>query len=322
VPGSPSAADHGRDTRGSRRAAGRGEVVGDGSGAAGPGADIPDGDEVDAAPVSRGWSIAVAAFTALLCAGLVAGALTESLSYALVVFGAQLLFVVATVGATRPPAPRVVAVVGLVAAAGADYAAVWSREASLASLGYATAGAFVLGVIGQLARSKGRVRVTESLGSTLAVVLGVVAFATLIVLGRHPGGTQAIVACLIAAGAAIVVARVTDAVVVFPRLAPQVPRGGLGVVLGAMAGTAGAVLVGSRLEGLSGQLAPTTLAGLATALVAVVVDLSVDYSEAGRRMSGDEDTMWIAGHLQAPLAAFALAAPAAYVSSALLLNGW
>src|SRR6266511_960250 len=77
-----------------------------------------------------------------------------------------------------------------------------------------------------------------------AVVLGVVAFATLVVLTRHPGGTQAIVACLVAAGVSLVVARLTDIVLPFPRLAPQVPRGVAGVVLGAMMGTGAAAVAG------------------------------------------------------------------------------
>ena len=58
---------------------------------------------------------------------------------------------------------------------------------------------------------------------------------------------------------------------------------------------------------------------LVTAVVAVVIDLSVGYAEASRRLAGDPPALWLARHLQGPLAAFALAAPAVYAGSTLLL---
>jgi hypothetical protein len=125
------------------------------------------------------------------------------------------------------------------------------------------------------------------------------------------------VACLAAAGVALVVARLTDIVVPLPRLAPQVPRGGTGVVLGAMVGTGVAALAGALIDGLA--VGPAAMAGLVTAVVAVVVDLSVEYAETGRRLAGEPPAQWLARHFQGPVAAFALAAPAAYAASALLL---
>src|SRR5205807_274453 len=138
--------------------------------------------EVPVAPVHRLLSVATAGLAFLLTVGLVLGAMITHTSYAVVVFGVQVLFVLAWTVASRPPAPWVVAGVALAAAAGADIAAIWVRPASLAPLAYVTAAAFVAGVVGQLTRPAGRVRVTESLGSTLAEVVGVVAFATLVVL--------------------------------------------------------------------------------------------------------------------------------------------
>ncbi|MFL6112663.1 MAG: hypothetical protein ACJ786_15115, partial [Catenulispora sp.] len=102
-----------------------------------------------------------------------------------------------------------------------------------------------------------------------------------------------------------------------PRIAPQVPRGGAGVVLGAMAGTGVAALAGAVVDGLT--IGPAAAAGLVTALVAVVVDLSIGYAESGRHLAGEVPVLWLARHLQGPLAAFALAAPAAFAASALLL---
>ena len=142
-------------------------------------------------------------------------------------------------------------------------------------------------------------------------MVGVVAFATLIVLSRIPAGTQAIAVCLAAAGVALTVARLTDAVLPWPRLAPQVPRGAAGVV--------------RRRDGRHRWPRPCSAAtwsasprpaarwsGLVAAVIAVLADLAVGYAEAGRQMAGEPPTMWVARHMQGPLGGFALAAPAAY----------
>jgi hypothetical protein len=271
------------------------------------------------APVRRLLSLSVALFAALLGFALLLGAHSLPRSYGFVVFGVQLFFVLAWTVAMRPPGPWVVATVGLTAAAGADLAAVLPKEASLAPLGYVTVAGFVFGVIGQLLRGAGRQGVTESLGATLAVVVGVVAFASLLVLDRHPLGTQSIVACLSAAAVGLVVARLTDVVLPAPRTSPEVPRGSIGVVLGAMAGTATAGAVGSVYAGLQAHPARTAIAGLVTAVAAIMADLAVSYAEAGRELGGEPPSLWIARHMQGPLGGFALAAPAAYILSVMVL---
>ena len=43
------------------------------------------------------------------------------------------------------------------------------------------------------------------------------------------------------------------------------------------------------------------------------------YAEAGRRLGGEPTTLWIARHLQGPLAGFGLAAPLAYLLTAIFL---
>jgi hypothetical protein len=274
-------------------------------------------DPAPPAPVRRVLSLGIAGFTTLLTVGLVVGARTTHGSYAVVVFFVQLLFVAVWVVASRPPGPRVVAAIGVLVALGCDIAAVWTRPAALAPLAYVTAAGFIVGVIGQLTRPAGRIRVTESLGSSLVVTLGVVSFATLVVLGRHPAGTESLIACLVAAGIAVIVARLCDVVAAVPRIAPQVPRGGVGVVLGTMAGTAAAGAIGQILAGIPNL--QTAIAGLATAVVAVMIDLSVGYAEASRHIDGDAPALWLARHIQGPLGAFAFAAPAAYLASYLLL---
>jgi hypothetical protein len=274
-------------------------------------------EQASGAPARRLVSLSVAAFAALLGFGLIAGAQSVPGSYAIVIFGVQILFVLSWAVATRPPGLRVVVGIGLAAAVLADLGAVWPEQPSLSPLGYVAAAAFAAGVIGQLARGERRFKVTESLGATLILVVGVVAFASLVVLGRHVLGTQAIVVGLTSAGVSLVVARFLDALLPARSTGAPVPRRSAGVVLGGMAGTAAAAVAGSYLVGVSAGNA--ALVGLVTAMAAVMADLAVSYVEAGRRLAGEASRWWIARHLQGPLAGFALAAPAVYVLSVMLL---
>ncbi|WP_425567638.1 hypothetical protein [Plantactinospora mayteni] len=284
-------------------------------------AELDGEEELPPVPVRRLLSVAIAGFAGLLGVGLIFGAQTAGpgarLPFAVVVLGVQLLFVLAWTMAMRPPALPLVGGVAVAVALAADAAAVLPQIAVLAPLGYVAAGGFLVGVLGQLVRRADRARVTESLGATLFIVVGVVAFGTLIVLSRIPKGTQAIFVCLTAAAVALTVARVTDAVLPWPRLAPQVPRGAAGVVIGAMLGTLAAGILGSYLVAFT----PTSAAvvGLVTAAAAALADLGVGYAEAGRQMAGEPPTMWVARHMQGPLGGFALAAPAAYAMSVFFL---
>ncbi|MER7458921.1 hypothetical protein [Micromonospora sp. NPDC126480] len=281
-------------------------------------------DEVATPPVEvrRSLSLSVAGFAALLGTGLVLAAQTSGpghrLPFAAVVLGVQLLAVLAWTMAARPPALAVVAGVSAVAAVAADTVAVRSGEARLMPLLQVLLAGLVAAVLGQLVRRVDRVRVTDSLRGTALIVAGVVAFGTLIVLSRIPGGTQASTVCLAAAGVALTVARFTDGFAAWPRLAPQVPRGAAGVVGGAMVGTLVSAVLGSYLVA---PFTPTRAAimGLVAAVAAVLADLAVGYAEAGRLMAGEQPTMWVARHMQGPLAGFALAAPAAYAMCKLVL---
>ncbi|GII21381.1 hypothetical protein [Planosporangium mesophilum] len=259
----------------------------------------------------------VAGLTALLTVALALGAVVGPGPYAILVFVVQALFVLAWVATSRPPAPRITTGVGLAAAAAADLAALSADPVSLAPLAYVTAAAFVAGVVGELARPAGRERVTESLGCTMAAVVGVIALASLVVLSRHPLGTPSIVVCVVAAGVAVMGARLTDSVTPLPRLAPQVPRGGAGVLLGVLAGAVVAAVAGALAGGLASG--PAAAAGLATALIAVVVDLAVCYAEVGRQLAGQPPAPTPARRALGPLLAFALVAPVAYAASALVL---
>ncbi len=54
--------------------------------------------------------------------------------------------------------------------------------------------------------------------------------------------------------------------------------------------------------------------------LAVLVDLAVNYGEAGRSMAGAAPTFWVARHMQGPLGAFAVIAPAAYALTVFYLS--
>jgi hypothetical protein len=282
----------------------------------------PEQEEVPAVPVRPLLSIAIGCFAALVGIGLVFGAQATGpgarTPFALVVFGVQLLYLLAWTMAIRPPALPLVATVGVLAAAAADVFAIRPQIAGLAPLGYVAGAGLAVAFLGQLVSPADRRRVTESLGATLLLVIGVVAFATLIVLIRIPMGTQAVLVCLTATGVALVVARVVDAFAPKPRLAPQVPRGAAGVVAGAMLGTLAAAVVGSYVYSFTPSSAAAV--GLVAAVAAVLADLASDYAEAGRQMAGDPPTMWVARHMQGPLGGFALASPAAYAMTVLFLS--
>jgi hypothetical protein len=275
--------------------------------------------ELPTVPVRRLLALAMAGLSFVLTVAMVVGSQLAHPSYAFVVFAVQVAFVLVWTVASRPPAPRIVATVAIAVAVAADLVSVSVNPASLTPLVYVTAGGFVAGVLGQMIRPAGRVRVTESLGSSLVVVLGVIASASLVVLSRMPLGTQVINAVMIGAGVALVSAHVLDALTPFPRVAPTVPRGGVGVVVGAMLGTAAAGGAGWFLEGL--EPLPTAMAGLAAAVIALMVELSADYAEASRQLAGVPPTLWLVRHMAGPLSAFALAAPVAYAASTLLARG-
>ena len=273
------------------------------------------------APVRPRLSVAIAGFAALLGVGLVFGAQTSSpdsrIPFAIVVFGVQVLFVLAWTMAMRPPACCSSAACAWPWRRPPDVVAVRSQIAGLAPLGYIMVAGLAAGVLGQLARPADRAGRPSSLGATLLLVVGVVAFATLITLSRVPRGTQVILSASPRPPWRSSSLRLTDAFYPKPRLAPQVPRGATGVVVGAMAGTLASAVLGSYLY--SSRPLSGALVGLVAATAAVLVDLAAEYIEAGRQMAGEVPTMWVARHMQGPLGGFALAAPAAYAMTILFL---
>jgi hypothetical protein len=278
-----------------------------------------EAEEIEVVPVRRPLSLAIAGFAALLATGLILGAQTSGpdarTPYAIVIFGVQLLFLLAWTMAMRPPAPAVVAGVALAGGLLADYLAVRTETPRIMPLVLVALGGIALVVIGQFALRVDRLRVRDALGSTVLIVGGVVALATLIALTRKPGGTQSVLVCLSAAGIAVLAARLIDAVFPKPRIAPQVPRGATGIIAGAMLGTLAAAGLGSVLV-VPFTPAKGALLGLVAAALAVLTDLAVNFTEAGRGLADEAPTFWLARHMQGPLGAFALAAPVAYIMAA------
>jgi hypothetical protein len=166
-------------------------------------------------------------------------------------------------------------------------------------------------MVGQLIRAGDRSRITDSWRTTMLIVFGVVAYAIPIVLTRQEVGTQTVIVTAAAAAVSLLVSRTTDAIFPKPRIAAQVPRGATGIVLGAMLGTLAAAGLGSVLV-LPFTPAKGAVVGLIAAVIANLVDLAVNFGEAGRRLAGDAPTFWLARHMQGPLGAFALVTPFAY----------
>jgi hypothetical protein len=272
-------------------------------------------EEVAVVPVRRQLSLAIAGFAGLLGLGLALGAQTSApdnrLPYAIVLFGVQLLYLLAWVMALHPPAPGVAAGVSAVVAVVADYLVVNNSPPSLLPLFVVALGGFAAALVGQLFRAGDRSRIKDSWRSTLLIVLGVVGYAIPALLTRQPLGTQTVIVSSAGAGVALLTARATDAIFPKPRIAPQVPRGAAGVVLGAMLGTLASAGLGSVLV-LPFTPAKGAVIGVVAAVIASLVDLAVNFGEAGRRLAGDAPTFWVARHMQGPLGAFALTAPAAY----------
>lgn len=256
--------------------------------------------------------VAVALFGALL----VGGRLDRPVGLAACVL-VQAAFVAALVLGTRRPGPAVVAVVGLGAGLAADAYAGFGAAVSLAPFGYVLAAGLLAGAAGQLARSGGRTRVTDSLASTMYAVIGTVAVPSAVMLTRHEHGAAALTTLLGAAGAGVVVARLVDTVWHSPRASAPVARGVIGVVAG---GVLAATTVGYAAGVVTGLPAvESAVAGLVMGLAAVLSDVGVSFGSSGLELSGEPGHRWPARFLLGPAFAATAAAPVAYVLGWLVL---
>jgi hypothetical protein len=162
-------------------------------------------------------------------------------------------------------------ILGLAAAGAAD-AALLVRDR--------TSPAVLLGVLGvavpaliahQLTRGVVRVRVTESLAGVAVLVAAEVALATLLALDRAESGNRLTGTVVLAAGAGLAAARLTDAVAAVPRIADGVPYGLLAVVSAAVAGAAAGTLTAGGPLGTAAGAGVGALVAAVAALVSVGV---------------------------------------------------
>ncbi|WP_231953689.1 hypothetical protein [Actinoplanes derwentensis] len=268
-------------------------------------------EEIEVVPVRAKLSAAIGGFAGLLATALIVGSLVTGpgarTSYVIVLFGVQLLGLLAWTMALQPPAAGATAGVVAVTALAADYLAATGEPGDLLPLFLTAVAGFVAAMVAQVIRAEDRQRAKDTWRTTLLIVGGVAAYAMLITLTREPLGSQAILVCCVGAGTALMIARLTDAVLPKPRIALQVPRGATGIVLGAMLGTLAASVLGSYLVY---PFTPTkgAVLGLIAAVAAHLIDLAVNFGEAGRRLAGDAPTFWLARHMQGPLGGFALTA--------------
>jgi hypothetical protein len=220
--------------------------------------------------------------------------------------------------AAKPPGLVGVAVVGAGAALGADAVAAFSDELTVGPLAGVIAGAFGATIIAQLVRGAARRHVTTAFGSAMTLVVAVVCLATMVSLHRQSGGVDLLTTCLVAAGAGLVVARLTDLVLPTPAVHYAVPRGIIGLAAGSLVGAGVAAFSAALGEPLSIPLA--ALAGWGVALAGILADLGVGYASAGRALVGDVPAPSPLRPLLGPLLGVAVAAPAGYVFGLVLLS--
>jgi hypothetical protein len=285
---------------------------------------------MEAPPTGKIHSLSAAGITVLLTAVLLAGASLDHWVYAAMLFVIQAGCVISWVAETQPPAGLTVAGISLAVAAGADVGIVLGKSASPAPIAYAVAGGFLLAAVGQLARRNGRVDMTRAFGVNLMTNVLIVGYPLAMVAVRKDGGARTLGICLLAAGAAVAVARIIDIVPMGLRPAPEVPRALLGLGLGIAAGLGVAVLAGTWRTDLS-PLRSLLIGGI-TAAAAVLADLVDGYFKAdsaavrGDGANDDDSHEGVGGRMRAswlasargPLTAFAAAIPVAYVASALV----
>ncbi|SDI91766.1 hypothetical protein SAMN05444157_0789 [Frankineae bacterium MT45] len=162
---------------------------------------------------------------------------------------AQAALIIAWVFGTRSPGRIGALVLGAAAAIGADVAVSVSPHGQLGALlpvlGLAVPALFAH----QLMRGIARNRVVESLANIAVLVAAVVSLVALIQLRHETSGGRVSAAVAGAAAIALVVGYLTDMTFPIARFDPQVPRGFVAVLTGAVAGAAfGFLILRSDIE--------------------------------------------------------------------------
>jgi hypothetical protein len=210
------------------------------------------------------------------------GRLGAVLLLQLALVGAWVLGVGGGRAAGTAPAGTGTVVIGVAAAVGADLALELPRRPGLGGLLAVLGPALLAVVLDQMLRRSRRDLVAGLAGGVL-LVCAVSALAVLLLLGSAAEGVSAV----LAVGTALVVGHVADLLLPRPQLAPDVPRGLLGLLLAVVAAVAVSYVragAGDLVDGLSAVVFGAVL-GVVAALVALAGSyLAVEAGPvAGRR---------------------------------------
>ncbi len=259
---------------------------------------------------ARLWRIAS---TVVVLASCVAGAAQlGTVALLIVVAMMQAVLLAGWLAVAQPPSPRGVVAIGASAAVAADLLAAFGSQASLTPLAWVLGLAVLATIVVQLARGVARARVTEAMAASLGAALAAVSVATLLVLLRQDAGAQVVTAAALAAAVAVLTARGVDRVLPVPHVAVGVERGGLGIILGSMTGTAATAFYAASTTSLTPRTG--ALLGWAVALVAVLADLAASYALIAA------PSRPVYSFAAGPLVALTAAAPVAYLLGLLVVS--
>lgn len=226
----------------------------------------------------------------------------------------QALLAAAWVFGTGLPGRNGALVIAVLAGAGADVAVSIWPDGQLGTLLIVFALAVPVMIVHQLVRAAARVRVVESLGAISLLVLAEVALPAFLqlrgeFLGSDTGGTV-VAAAAAAAAAGIVVAGLVDLVAPLPHLDAGVPRGLLGIAVGAACGgLIGYLMLRSVTEFIGGRGA---FAGAALAAVVGFLAVGMSFTEVTIARPGTPVVRALRPMLIA-LVPLAMLAPVAYI---------
>ncbi|MGY1830787.1 hypothetical protein ACI8AA_10215 [Geodermatophilus sp. SYSU D01180] len=194
----------------------------------------------------------------------------------------QALLVAGWVAATAPAGAAGVALVGAAAAVGADLAVdlLAGDDRPGPGLLLAVVGpALIVAVLHQMLRRPPRTDVVGSLGSVAVLVSAVCALALLLLPDVAGDDGDVAAAPLLAAGAALVVAHLADAVLPRPAVAPGADRGVAGLLLAVATGVV--VTLVARGTGGTADVVGGVATGLVLGLVAGLAGTAATFAVGG-----------------------------------------
>lgn len=227
----------------------------------------------------------------------------------------QLFLVLGVLVLLDAPSSRGTFAIAAVAAA-AGSTMVLTSDGSVDALAGVLGLSLIAALVMQIAR-KDRVGVTESLADTLLVGLLVTAATCFLAVRDRPGGDDAVLVGLAAAGTALLVGRLVDLFGGRPSLVPAATRGWPGLLLGLGAGVIAASVVARSGEALTSSHG--ALIGLAVAATALTADLAVDLAACEPRVGRPGSRRLSALTSVTLLLPYAVLAPVCLLASSLAL---